>query len=73
MEVVAKLPINEQQGGELKLLLKALEAYRRGDSGVTLPTDSPTDLELPTDLDLPTDFPTDFDLPELPELPGGNP
>ncbi|TFZ08271.1 HAMP domain-containing protein [Ramlibacter humi] len=39
MEVVAKLPVNEQQGGELKLLLKALEAYRRGESGVTLPTD----------------------------------
>jgi hypothetical protein len=39
MEVLAKLPITEQQGGELKLLLNALGAFRRGESGVTLPTD----------------------------------
>ncbi|WP_232533134.1 MULTISPECIES: HAMP domain-containing protein [Ramlibacter] len=39
MEVLAKLPITEQQGGELKLLLNALGAFRRGEGGVTLPTE----------------------------------
>ncbi|AEG93038.1 hybrid sensor histidine kinase/response regulator [Ramlibacter tataouinensis] len=39
MEVVAKLPSSEQQNSELKLVLKALGAFRRGDSDVTLPTE----------------------------------
>src|SRR5687767_13581128 len=39
MEVVAKLPVTEQRDTELALLLKALGAFRRGEGGVTLPTD----------------------------------
>src|SRR3954469_14692570 len=39
MEVVAKLPITEQRDSELRQLLKALGAYKRGEGGVTLPTD----------------------------------
>ncbi|HYF19537.1 MAG TPA: HAMP domain-containing protein, partial [Ramlibacter sp.] len=39
MEVVAKLPIAEQRATELRHLAKALNAYRRGEGGVTLPTD----------------------------------
>jgi hypothetical protein len=39
MEVVAKLPSAEQREGDLKLLLKALSAFRRGESGVTLPSE----------------------------------
>ena len=39
MEVVAKLPVTEQRETELALLLKALGAFRRGEGGVTLPTD----------------------------------
>ncbi|MGZ5271091.1 MAG: HAMP domain-containing protein, partial [Ramlibacter sp.] len=39
MEVLAKLPVAEQRDGELVLLLKAIGAFRRGESGVTLPTD----------------------------------
>jgi HAMP domain-containing protein/signal transduction histidine kinase/CheY-like chemotaxis protein len=39
MEVVAKLPLTEQREGELQLLLKALGAFRRGENGVTLPTE----------------------------------
>ncbi|HSV47501.1 MAG TPA: hypothetical protein VLJ58_17055, partial [Ramlibacter sp.] len=39
MEVVAKLPSVDQQASELRLVLKALGAFRRGESGVTLPTE----------------------------------
>ncbi|HMA07923.1 MAG TPA: hybrid sensor histidine kinase/response regulator, partial [Ramlibacter sp.] len=39
MEVVAKLPAVEQRDSELKQVLKALGAFRRGESGVTLPTE----------------------------------
>jgi hypothetical protein len=39
MEAVAKLPVTEQRETELALLLKALGAFRRGEGGVTLPTD----------------------------------
>ena len=39
MEVVAKLPAVEQRDSELKQMLKALGAFRRGESGVTLPTE----------------------------------
>src|SRR3569832_1114967 len=39
MEVVAKLPTAEQRDSELKQLLKALGAFRRGETGVTLPTE----------------------------------
>jgi hypothetical protein len=39
MEVLAKLPGAEQRDGDLKLVLKALSAFRRGESGVTLPTE----------------------------------
>ena len=40
MEVVTKLPSAvEQRDSELKLVLKALSAFRRGEQGVTLPTE----------------------------------
>ena len=39
MEVVAKLPSVDQRDSELKLVLKALSAFRRGEGGVTLPTE----------------------------------
>src|SRR4029453_15627385 len=39
MEVVAKLPSADQRDNELKQVLKALGAFRRGESGVTLPTE----------------------------------
>ncbi|HZY15804.1 MAG TPA: HAMP domain-containing protein, partial [Ramlibacter sp.] len=39
MEVLAKLPAAEHRDGDLKLLLKALSAFRRGEAGVTLPTE----------------------------------
>ena len=39
MEVVAKLPSTDQRDSELKSVLKALGAFRRGESGVTLPTE----------------------------------
>ncbi|MFL6693143.1 MAG: hypothetical protein ACJ8GO_09295, partial [Ramlibacter sp.] len=39
MEVLAKLPSTEQRDRELTQLLKALGAFRRGEGGVTLPTD----------------------------------
>ncbi|HZY19267.1 MAG TPA: HAMP domain-containing protein, partial [Ramlibacter sp.] len=39
MEVLAKLPTTEQREGELRLVLNALGAFRRGDTGVSLPTD----------------------------------
>ncbi len=39
MEVLAKLPITEQRDDQLAQLLRALGAFRRGESGVTLPTD----------------------------------
>ena len=38
MEVVAKLPTAGQRDGDLKLVLKALSAFRRGEQGVTLPS-----------------------------------
>uniref|UniRef100_UPI002FCB7CAA HAMP domain-containing protein n=1 Tax=Ramlibacter sp. TaxID=1917967 RepID=UPI002FCB7CAA len=39
MEVVAKLPKTGERDNELSLLLKALGAFRRGEGGVSLPTD----------------------------------
>src|SRR3954467_9972989 len=39
MEVLAKLPTVDQQSGELRQVLKALGAFRRGETGVTLPTE----------------------------------
>jgi methyl-accepting chemotaxis protein len=39
MEVVAKLPSVDQRDSELRLVLKALGAFRRGETGVTLPTE----------------------------------
>ncbi|MCM2252291.1 MAG: HAMP domain-containing protein, partial [Ramlibacter sp.] len=39
MEVLAKLPDADQRDHELKQLLKALGAFRRGESGLTLPTE----------------------------------
>jgi HAMP domain-containing protein/signal transduction histidine kinase/DNA-binding response OmpR family regulator len=39
MEVVAKLPSADQRDSELRQVLKALGAFRRGESGVTLPTE----------------------------------
>ncbi|QJW83195.1 hypothetical protein HK414_14910 [Ramlibacter terrae] len=39
MEVLAKLPTAEQRDGDLKLVLKALSAFRRGEPGVTLPAE----------------------------------
>src|SRR5687767_15276666 len=39
MEVVAKLPSADPRDNDLRLVLKALSAYRRGESGVTLPTE----------------------------------
>jgi signal transduction histidine kinase/DNA-binding response OmpR family regulator/HAMP domain-containing protein len=39
MEVVAKLPSADQRDSELKQVLRALGAFRRGESGVTLPTE----------------------------------
>ena len=39
MEVVAKLPSPDQRDGDLKMVLKALSAFRRGEPGVTLPTE----------------------------------
>ena len=39
MEVVAKLPAAGQRDSELKQVLKALGAFRRGEIGVTLPTE----------------------------------
>ena len=39
MEVVAKLPNAEQRDSELKTILKAIGAFRRGDRSVTLPTE----------------------------------
>jgi HAMP domain-containing protein/signal transduction histidine kinase/CheY-like chemotaxis protein len=38
MEVVAKLPV-DQRDADLKLVLKAISAFRRGEAGVTLPTE----------------------------------
>jgi methyl-accepting chemotaxis protein len=38
MEVLAKLPMDQREV-DLKLVLKALSAFRRGESGVTLPTE----------------------------------
>ncbi len=39
MEVLAKLPSAHPWDGELTLVLKALRAFRRGESGVMLPTE----------------------------------
>ncbi|MES2940070.1 MAG: hybrid sensor histidine kinase/response regulator, partial [Pseudomonadota bacterium] len=39
MEVLATLPATDRHDGDLKLLLKALSAFRRGESGVSLPTE----------------------------------
>src|SRR3954447_14151078 len=39
MEVLAKLPAAEHRDSDLRLVLKALSAFRRGESGVTLPTE----------------------------------
>ena len=39
MEVVTKLPTVEQRDSELRQILKALGAFRRGDVGVTLPSE----------------------------------
>ncbi|MGV3569419.1 MAG: HAMP domain-containing protein, partial [Ramlibacter sp.] len=39
MEVLAKLPTAEQRDGDLKLVLKALSAFRRGEPGITLPAE----------------------------------
>jgi HAMP domain-containing protein/signal transduction histidine kinase/DNA-binding response OmpR family regulator len=39
MEVVAKLPTAEQRDSELKTILTAISAFRRGERGVTLPTE----------------------------------
>ncbi len=39
MEVVAKLPSTDRRDSELKSVLKALGAFRRGEGGVTLPTE----------------------------------
>jgi HAMP domain-containing protein len=39
MEVVAKLASIDQRDSELRLVLKALGAFRRGESGLTLPTE----------------------------------
>jgi signal transduction histidine kinase/HAMP domain-containing protein/DNA-binding response OmpR family regulator len=39
MEVLAKLPSADRRDSELKLVLKALGAFRRGETGVTLPTE----------------------------------
>src|SRR3569623_519929 len=39
MEVVAKLPTAEQRDNELRQVLKALSAFSRGETGVTLPTE----------------------------------
>ncbi len=39
MEVVAKLPAVDQRDKELGQILKAMSAFRRGETGVTLPTE----------------------------------
>jgi len=39
MEVVAKLPAADQRDSELRQVLRALGALRRGEAGVTLPTE----------------------------------
>src|SRR3954465_3181384 len=39
MEVVAKLPTADQRDSELKQVLKAISAFRRGETGVTLPSE----------------------------------
>ena len=39
MEVLAKPPVMDHRDGDLKLVLKALSAFRRGEQGVTLPTE----------------------------------
>ncbi|HVZ43263.1 MAG TPA: HAMP domain-containing protein, partial [Ramlibacter sp.] len=39
MEVLAKLPAADHRDGDLRLVLKALSAFRRGEAGVTLPTE----------------------------------
>jgi len=39
MEVLAKPPTAEHRDGDLRLILKALSAFRRGEQGVTLPTE----------------------------------
>src|SRR4051812_5245882 len=39
MEVVAKLPTADQRDSELRQVLKALGAFKRGETGVTLPTE----------------------------------
>jgi methyl-accepting chemotaxis protein len=39
MEVVKKLPSAEQRDSELRSILRALGAFRRGESGLTLPTE----------------------------------
>jgi HAMP domain-containing protein/signal transduction histidine kinase/DNA-binding response OmpR family regulator len=39
MEVVAKLPSTDQRDSDLRIVLKALGAFRRGETGVTLPTE----------------------------------
>src|SRR5205085_2026595 len=39
IEVLAKVPAAEHRDGDLKLVLKAMSAFRRGEQGVTLPTE----------------------------------
>ncbi len=39
MEVLAKAPAAEHRDGDLRLVLKALSAFRRGEQGVSLPTE----------------------------------
>src|SRR4051812_35570892 len=39
MEVLAKPPAAEHRDGDLKLVLRALSAFRRGEQGVTLPSE----------------------------------
>ncbi|MDB5896408.1 MAG: putative histidine kinase, atypical hybrid, partial [Ramlibacter sp.] len=39
MEVLAKSPAAEHRDGDLKILLKALSAFRRGEPGVSLPSE----------------------------------
>src|SRR5262249_2855735 len=39
MEVLAKPPTAEHRDGDLRLVLKALSAFRRGEQGLSLPTE----------------------------------
>ena len=39
MEVLAKLPAADQRDSELKAILKAISAFRRGERSVSLPTE----------------------------------